>query len=176
MSPSAAQVNAIAWIPMISAPLSIVGSCCLIYLVKSKLTSSYNRLIFAISVIDIVLSVWFAVGALPVPVESGLQGAHGNRATCSAQGFMTTFGILSVLLYNVSLMVYFYLTICVGMPLNKIERIEPFLHAVSVLLPLTAAIVGLNLEVLNWGGGFRCGVAPSPAHGANTSRRLDGPF
>jgi hypothetical protein len=30
------------------------------------------------------------------------------------------------------------------------------------LLPLTAAIVGLNLEVLNWGGGFRCGVAPSP--------------
>jgi hypothetical protein len=160
---SETQVNALVWIPRFSAPLSIIGSACLMHLLRSKLTNSYNRLIFALSVIDIATSFWWAVGALPVPAEFPIKGAHGNRASCSTQAFMTIFGMLSILFYNSSLMVYFYLTICVGMTSNKFEkRIEPVLHSVSLLLPLMVSIIGLALGVFNWGGGFRCWVAPSP--------------
>jgi hypothetical protein len=39
---------------------------------------------------------------------------------------------------------------------------EAVLHGVSLLLPLMVSIIGLALGVFNWGGGFRCWVAPSP--------------
>ena len=157
------QLTTLVWIPRVSGLLSIIGSLCLIHLLKSRLDSSYKRLLLGLSLADILSSAWYAVGAFPVPADSGLPEAYGNRATCSAQGFFFLFALDSSLFYNCAIMVYFYFTICAGMPPEKFtKRIEPFAHAFALLVPLTFAVVGLCQELYNWSGGLRCGISAYP--------------
>jgi hypothetical protein len=48
--------------------------------------SIFHQLMFGISFFDILASVGFILGTLPVPEDTGIYGASGNAATCKLQG------------------------------------------------------------------------------------------
>ena len=83
--------SAHASIPHLSSSLSIVGSSIIVFMIlrrrKVRLALMHNRLIFVMSIIDILNSLSNAVGPAAAPKESSsvIYGAKGTHATCTAQ-------------------------------------------------------------------------------------------
>ena len=164
---SHSQLMALAILPSISAPFSVLGSSLIIYMLIHRPDDrprTYRRLLLGVSVFDIVLSSVVMLGPLPVPQETGAFMARGNTATCSAAGFGLSIAI-SNLFYNASLMLFFVLKIRYKVREHDIEkRVEPFMHLVSILVPLCFGIVCLSLELYNPTslGLLKCFISPYP--------------
>ncbi len=151
-------------IPRISSILSVIASSLIIYIIfrsSTRLNSIYHRIMFGMSVGDILSSAAFAVGqvALPRPgiyesLDMIYRSPHlqsvrkGNKATCGAQGFFTVYGIFSAYLYNAALCWYYYFVIVRGIEDCRIvsSKLEPLFHAVSVGWPLLISITLLFLD------------------------------
>ena len=170
MSLSNAQNHALVWIPRVTAPLSILGSLCIVYMAARKLRArsnqpTYDRMMMGLSITDIINSVALGLTTLPMPSDSGRLGAHGTVGTCEAQGFFLQFGY-AVLFYNVSLMIYFTLTIRYGLSDQVMStKIEPHLHTFSILLPFAIAVSGIPLKLYN-PRTFTCWITEIP-YGCN---------
>ena len=105
----------IAIVPRVSGSVSAISSSIIIYLVfqsAARLSTIYHRIMFCMSVSDIILSVGYALTSLPMPAEMPMEEElgiywpgprYGNTTTCNMQGFMTTFGATSMLGYIVTL-------------------------------------------------------------------------
>jgi hypothetical protein len=106
-------------------------------------------MMIGLSITDIINSVALGLTTLPMPSDSGRLGAHGTVGTCEAQGFFLQFGY-AALFYNVSLMIYFTLTIRYGLSDQVMStKIEPHLHTISILLPFAIAVSGIPLKLYN---------------------------
>jgi len=172
------QIRVLAIIPSVVAPISLVGSVCIVYKIlrqdrPNKKASTYLRLMIAQSLVDIVTSSWFMLGPLPVLEETtGKFGARGNTATCSALGFFTQLGVSSVF-YNASLLLYFLLKIRYKVKDDYLSKwIEPWMHIISILVPLIQASSGVALGLFNPAGlGLtRCYIIPYPPMCNRTSQ------
>lgn len=136
----------------ISSLLSIFGSMAIVYMImsdhKRKLARPKNRLMLMMSFFDILSSTAFGIADLAMPSESGIGNAMGNSATCVAQGIFIWLG-LAVPMYNTSLNLFYMLTIKYSVNPNYFsKKIEPFLHLISILVPLSIAIVfAVNGEI-----------------------------
>mmetsp|Transcript_12333 Transcript_12333/g.18086 ORF Transcript_12333/g.18086 Transcript_12333/m.18086 type:complete len:407 (-) Transcript_12333:41-1261(-) len=144
----------------ISGCTSTICSSLLIYILvsdrKHKLSQPANRFLLAMSVVDVFQSLGYAFSSLPVPKDSGLHGAFGNDMTCSIQGFVIQFG-LGVPCYNASLCVWYLMSIKYNMHANDFSKqFEPFCHIVSMLGPLTTAIVCAALDKYEPTGAVIC--------------------
>jgi len=144
------QMITLVWIPRVTATLSSLGSLAVIYMIlstrKEKLTKSNHRLILALSTVDTFHSAAYATTTLASPRDSHVYGAMGNNGTCSAQGFLIMLG-LAVPMYNTSLSLFFLLTIQHRVRQSTFSaKIEPIFHTVSILAPLTLAIVSLSID------------------------------
>ena len=93
---TAAQWAALAWTPRASGLLSICGSTVIIRTIllggKDKLSKLHNRLLFAMSVFDIINSLALGSSTAPFPSDEDptneiTQGGYGNKTTCSIYGF-----------------------------------------------------------------------------------------
>ena len=163
---SISHTKAIAIIPMITGALSILGSGAIIYKIlldrKKKITKVYHRLMLAMSCLDIIMSMSAALSTIPIPKDiPSVWGNIGNETTCNIQGFTSVFGF-GVIFYNTSLSIYFLLCIRYGMTESKIGKtVEPAMHIISILYPLSCAIAGLYLKVYNFSE-TRCWVSPYP--------------
>ena len=105
-------------VPRITGSISIVSSTLLIYIIivsPTKLTSVTYRIMFGMSISDIIGSIMMALSHLPMPrVDQSykfdsynFQGQRiGNNFTCSAQGFLASFGIMCTCGYNAMLCIY----------------------------------------------------------------------
>ena len=87
------------------------------------------QLLSALSFFDILGSGAYALTTLPTPEIDHLYGAHGNKHTCTAQGFFIQIGTIACLL-NVSLALYYLLTIKYGWTEERLKRT----HATCVLV------------------------------------------
>ena len=106
-----------------------------------KTARANNRLMLFMSVFDIFQSAAMAVSSAAIPRETGTYGAKGNDSTCTAQGFVIMLG-LAVPLYNSSLNLFYLLTIQYKMSHDRFaSAVEPILHIVSILFPLSLAII-----------------------------------
>ena len=102
-----------------------------------------------LSTFDALQSIAYAMTPLVSPRDSKFYGAIGNDRTCSAQGFLLILG-LAVPMYNTSLSLFYLLIIRYNVRRATLSaKIEPFLHAVSILAPLTLAIVSLSVGGIN---------------------------
>jgi hypothetical protein len=165
------QVIAIIFFNTFSAILSIIGSSTIIYLLsKSKKSSVYNRLMLGISFFDIMSAVFLLLAPYLLPRSGGRKWANGNDQTCTMLGFFVQLGC-AVPFYNMSLNTFFLLTIVFGMNESRISTcIEPSLHLISILYPLTTAFFGvgfnlyseLELGVSCWIGEFPHGCDDNP--------------
>jgi hypothetical protein len=89
-----AKKAALAWITRVSGTLSLLGSILIIWDVlraRSKRASVYHELVCCMSLFDISLSMCYILSSLVTPKyihgePSGVYGAQGNDATCTAQG------------------------------------------------------------------------------------------
>ena len=106
---------------------------------NQKLSTVYRRLIFCLSVFDVIQSISQGISSLPMP-KGSIWGAIGNDATCDIQGFFISASFCGTVLYSLSLTVYFLLVVKYDMPEAKIKKyVEPFLHGVPIVYSLVAA-------------------------------------
>lgn len=157
---------------------SALCSSCIISLIlrqqKKKATTSttrlwwwpsslYHRLVFCMSVMDVLFSFPSAFTPWAIVRETGLPLAVGNHATCSLAGFIGCFYCAS-LFYNSYLSVYFLLSICYGWTEERLVRLlEPTTHILSIGFPLAIAIAALSTQSFNPQGVFsNCYIAGYP--------------
>jgi len=122
----------------------MLGSSAIIHIIISarrrKLLKPKNRFMLMMSVFDVLQSMALVISTAALPQDTGTYGAMGNNATCTAQSIFLGLG-LAVPLYNSSLNLFYLLTIRYNISSTRFStKIEPFLHAFSVLIPLSSTI------------------------------------
>jgi hypothetical protein len=144
------QVLAIIVVNTLSSLLSLFGSCTIIHLLyRSKKPSVYNRLMLGLSSFDSILALTLLLTPFLIPEAGGRKWAHGNDQTCLILGFFIQIGC-TVPFYNMSLNVFFLLTVVYSMSEARITRwIEPTLHCISILYPLITASVGIGVNLFS---------------------------
>ena len=132
----------------ISGALSALGSLLIMFIIlrsSFRLSTVSHRLVFAMSLADLIASIGMGAGTLPMPKDTvyDFQGAHlGNEFTCSSQGFMIFFGAIATICYSACLSVYFMCTITFRMKDATFRKcIEPFMYISCLLLTLPTAIM-----------------------------------
>ncbi|KAL3940254.1 MAG: hypothetical protein SGBAC_005170 [Bacillariaceae sp.] len=152
LHPSDAQEQLLAFLPIPSAILSVFGSSVIIYMIfKSKQQRNltpYLRLLFAMSVYDIVSSLNWSVAAFLRPQDTSLRLLSiGNNTTCNIVGFVNQISH-ATMIYQGMLGLYFLLTARYGYSNSYIaRRIEPWMHVVSIGYPIAFAIAQAVLDV-----------------------------
>ena len=150
--------------PMITGSVSFAASLTLIISIMRsnlKLSNTYRRIVFALSIFDLLQSLSQLASSLPMPAGS-IWGAIGNDVSCDLQGFLTVAGFTGSILYSLSLTIYFLLVVKFNLPEAQIKkRYEPFLHAVPILLSCSASILTYATHNYN-PTGVICWIAPEP--------------
>jgi len=109
----------------------------------------YHRLLLLMSSMDLIFSIKEFMSTWIIPKETGVWGAKGTTATCTATGFFGQGSGLTSILYNGMLTLFFLLTIRFGWTETRVQRIEPILHAVPLAIGWATAIAGLPLDLYN---------------------------
>jgi len=136
------KIISLAMLP--SAFLSVFGSSVVAHLVvKEKKNSPYRRILFALSICDIIASINIALAPYLVPAdESQWIWSVGNSGTCNMVGALQQFSF-STQLYSGMLGLYFLLTVQYQWKQEDYgRRIEPWLHAFIVVFSISTAAVG----------------------------------
>lgn len=161
-----AQEKLLSLLPILPTLASTVASGTILYLVyTSGFKTSYKRILFGLSVADIITSVTFSLQPFLPPSEtSQLVWASGNDATCTFLGTLTQLALASVL-YNGVLSYYYLLTIRFGVKEKTFAtRFEPWMHALAIAYPLFTSLIGAGMgfyHELELGPG--CWVTDYPA-------------
>ena len=97
-----------------------------------------------LSLFDLFGSCAYALTALPTPQDDLLTGGKGNDKTCTAQGFFIQLGTIACFM-NVSLAVYYYLTIASGWTETRFKRsrVAHILFIVPIVIGLAFAFAGI---------------------------------
>jgi len=141
-----------------SGSLSAISSLLLIVLIyrsRVRLSTVYHRIMFCMSVSDILASVAMALTTLPMPkdmiyTQFELTEIHGNNATCSAQGFAFFVGANLTFGFNASLCVYYLASIRFKMSETRIrQKVEPFLYLGTVMVALPIGVLFIFTESYN---------------------------
>lgn len=144
------ELKALALLPIPGAFLSICGSATIVFIAcrtgHEKGWTTYNRLLFGMSVSDIVFSGHLAVSNFLRPSETSYRpSAIGNDATCSFSGFLLQL-THSAPYYNACLSYYFLLATRFRYSKSRMARlVEPWTHLISIGFPLITSTVGLIL-------------------------------
>ena len=150
-------------VPRMSGGLSAFSSMLIIYVImrsRPKLSTIYHRIMFGLSIADVMGSVSIALTSLPMPSympreeEFGYYWAGtriGNTSTCNAQGFFATFGVVSMISYNGSLCIYYFFTLVLNISEIKIKKYfeKLWFHACPITMGLTFAVIPLFYDLYN---------------------------
>lgn len=152
------QEIAISVASVVSGSLSVVGSSMIIWhslRSKSKSsahTSSYGRILLALSLSDIISSTAFILSPFLLPQDTSQRvWATGNDISCSFLGFWTQLANLAYW-YNGVLGLYYFMTIRCSVPRQVFaKRYEPYIHGLSITFFLLSAaggaVVGIYSEI-----------------------------
>ena len=133
---SEAQEKALALIQICTAVLSIWGSANIIYAVyqtDKHRRDCYKRIMFGLSVSDVLSSLVLSLQAFLLPKETSHRvWASGNDATCTVMGFLQQLSLSSIL-YSGMLSFMYLLTINYSVPEARLaSRYEPWFHFLSI--------------------------------------------
>jgi hypothetical protein len=151
---SGSQKVALEILWVFSSALSTFGSCTLCYLIlitkKSEQLTAKHRLLFGISIIDIIASIRHLVAGLR-------KNDTEPSALCTASGYVTVIA-MSAPLYNMFLALYYQATICSGVSQETFSRsYERWCHAFAILYPFIIGTAGLFFTIYNPSTGNRQG-------------------
>jgi len=133
---------------------------------RAKLSNSYHRIMFGMSVTDIILSSALALSSLPAPIGTpDVWKSLGNRSTCKAQGFFIMFGTTASPTYFLSLQIFYFFVIKYQSSRQNVkQKVEPFLHVAPILVGLISAVVPLVTNSFNPGSRGYCWAQDFPLH------------
>ncbi|KAL7467731.1 hypothetical protein ACHAXS_007969 [Conticribra weissflogii] len=134
----------LAWLPRVMAIVSTLGSLFILYDTTKtiqKRRKLLNQMLSTLSVFDGLGSIAYAFTTLPTPVSDYIYGSRGNDATCTAQGFFIQIGTIACFL-NVSLSVYYLLSIKHGWKDDKMKTIRLWFFIPPIAIGLVFAFVG----------------------------------
>jgi len=165
---TASEDNVALTLPVISGFLSIMGSVTIVVMmlrsIGRRLSSTYGRLIFGMSCMDIMQSLAYCFSTLPSPRGSDLPWAsYGTTLTCSIQGWFLFTGGVGTTIYYCSLCIYYVLRIAKrGITESTIKnKVEPFLHFLPLMYSITVGVfLGISKNLNN--AGTVCWIAPLP--------------
>jgi hypothetical protein len=138
-----------------TGPISTIASTCLVvHILRSHhgLSTTYHRLVFGLSVADIMSSFLMSLGSTMVPKEMNyfVPYAQGNTATCTAQGFFVAVGIIAAALYNCSICLYYLVIIRYNKKDEYIRnKLEPWFHGISIAIPLVVGFILIAMKAYN---------------------------
>jgi hypothetical protein len=146
---------------------TIASTCLILHILRSHhgLSTTYHRLVFGLCISDILSSFVLALGSTMVPKEMNylVPGAQGNMTTCTAQGFILAVGSLIANLYNCSICFYYLSIIRYNKKDEYIRnKLEPWFHGISILLPLVYCFIFMAMKAYNDYGPF-CFIVPKDA-------------
>ncbi len=134
---------------VVSSAISALSSMLIIYIIfisSTKLSSIYHRILFGMSICDMIGKLAFGLGTLPYPAHGkdkwtdiiNIPGPRmGNVHTCAAQGFIAYLFMEGYYHYYMCLLVYYLFAIGIKMSEENIKKnLEPFFHALSIFLSL----------------------------------------
>mmetsp|Transcript_25114 Transcript_25114/g.28940 ORF Transcript_25114/g.28940 Transcript_25114/m.28940 type:complete len:381 (-) Transcript_25114:604-1746(-) len=152
---------------LVSGPLSVVSSSIIIVMIlrsNVKLSNRYHRLMFGMSLTDMLFSSALSFGSLPAPInEPNVWIAIGTRSTCNLQGFFVAFGIASFF-YFLSLQIYYLLMIKYHTKKTLLKKLEPYLHIVPISIGLLSGCLALITDSINPGSRGYCWPQDFPLH------------
>eukprot|EP00979_Chaetoceros_neogracilis_P002575 scaffold435_cov275-Chaetoceros_neogracile.AAC.27 len=138
-----------------SGSLSVLSSLILILIIHRSrvgLSTIYHRIMYCMSLADIMSSLAMALGSLLMPkdmIYTQFESAvYGNTTTCTAQGIGFLLGANLVFAYNTALCVYYLCSIRYKMTEASIrKRVEPFFHICAVFgsVSITIYLCAVNL-------------------------------
>ncbi len=157
--------NYVALVPRITGGTSVTASATLIYLIMrsdAKLFTVYHRIMFGMSIFDILGSTAIGLSSLPMPRTMVVRDPNdimlrlGNDQTCQAQGFFFTFGIVGMFAYNGTLCIYYACVLAFRMKEQRIiKRVEPLLHLTPVVVAFLLGIPPFFFDPRYHGNGNR---------------------
>ena len=127
----------------ISGSISLVCSgSLLVYILKDKMkrSSIYHQIILGISSCDFISSIFFVLADITAPPDDP------NASFCKAQGFFLQLGF-AAMFYNVSLTLFYMLTIAEGYRESRIRQIQIYLLGLPFGLGLILACAGIPMYV-----------------------------
>ncbi|KAL7544986.1 hypothetical protein ACHAWF_008351 [Thalassiosira exigua] len=139
-----AKQNALVWVPRSMAILSGLGSLFVLVdtlRVLARRSSMFHQLMVQMSLFDIIGSIAYAFTSLPIPSTYYFQGARGNEATCTAQGFFIQVGTVACFT-NVSLALYYFFVIQRGVSESSIKDVSLWFFICPVVVGMTFAFAG----------------------------------
>ena len=150
----AQQLIALSVVPTLTGGISALASGTILYSIlnsKVKLKVPYRRLVFALSLFDLICSVAYATSSWVLPTATAKIGSDGNeitspqlsfgtQTTCEAQGFFFIFGYSGSILASSALCIYYYCTLKLNISFRTFHiKIEYALHAFCFLWSMSVA-------------------------------------
>ena len=139
---------------------------------RPKRKHPYHRMLLAMSIYDILESVWNFTSTWPMSATDDPIPAIwsvGNTYTCSTQGFFLTLSV-AVPIYNALLGVFYMLVIkyqYTDITLSK--YVEPTMHCIAGIWAFGTAITSGIMKLYN-NANLWCWIAPYPSNCLDTIR------
>ena len=135
-----------------TASASLLQSSILALIIfKKGFHTPYRRLIFAISVSDILQCIGLILGPFTIPVSTS-QGfwAFGDRASCSFSGSLFTFGFAWSPMYTMALVIYYFFKLHKNMTDFRFANfIEKYLHLIFIAFMFICQTIALTNDAIN---------------------------
>jgi hypothetical protein len=141
-------------IQICTASVSLVASAVIIVMIlvsPNKLTSPYRRLIFGMSMADVLQSLALVTGPFAIPVGTiNAPFGTGNVHTCELNGFFMVFGSTTVPLYMFALSLFYRLKLDLKMTNGEFtKKIEKWIHILIIMSMLTICFFGVGFSSFN---------------------------
>lgn len=137
-----------------SGAVSFICSSSLAYMIKTNnkgLKNPYRRLIFAISVSDMMQSLRIALG--PFLNDSAVPHAFwaiGNKHTCRLDGLLFALGSTGAPMYSCALCIYYYCKLYKKMPNQRFaQKVEIWINQFVLIFLTTTNIYALGTKSFN---------------------------
>lgn len=141
-------------VQMSTSSISLMGSLTVATMILTSptgLSSPYKRIIFGLSIADILQSISLLTGPFSPPRGTPQSPwAIGNTATCDANGFAMTAGSCAVPMYTCGLCIFYMCKLVDRMSDRKFaRRVERYIHLSIILFNLCVGLVSLFTKTFN---------------------------
>lgn len=146
--------KAAASIQIASSTISFVSSSALAVLIwrkKDGFATPYRRLIFCISISDILQSLGLLIGPFSPPksVRQAIWSA-GNDNTCTFDGLLFTFGSTWVPMYSAALSIYYFCKLHLNMTDEQFQfKVERHMHRFIIVSMIAVNIAAMAKDAIN---------------------------
>ena len=121
-----------------ASSLSLIAALLIIitFIMWPDLRTNSRRMIVFISINDFFVALFNIIGIYNPPLDNEM---------CRTQALVTNVAILSSFLWTLNLSYYFYLTICMKIPVKYERRIMQLLHLIGWGIPILIGIIAFTM-------------------------------